>query len=350
MTTDFPQIKQTKGTFEARGVLFNMKAENAFKELKTRNNKQMRMCNLGLRLSDSEVMFLSLNGTEQDFVYFSKQGKKGEKPETEKVEWAKRERFTKDGYRLIGMGLALHKDEETKKNEEVKTFTQFDAIEYIHENAEDGMSVFVKGTIEFTSFEDKNNKGEFRKMTKFIPTNIYLAGEPIDFQNEKFEKMADFAQPVIYNGVRREAVGDTGTFKYLLDVATVSYKSYEEVPLDCTEVIASAMKDKMKVNQGITVTGKIESTQVVETETVEVWGEKSTVGKPKNTGRVILKVTGARPETINTEDYTKKIVDEYRTAVEEEKKSKNVKSEEFETQEAGWGDKSAVKEAAPAGW
>jgi hypothetical protein len=348
---DFPQIKETKGTFEVRGVLFNLKAENAFKEIVTTSGKKMRMSNLGLRLSDSEVMFISLNGMEQDNVYFSKQVKKGEKPVTEKVEWAKRDRWAEshDGYRLIGVGLALAKEsEDSDKNVPVVNYTPFDAVNEIQDSAQDGMSVFVKGKIEFSSYADKNNKDEIRHSTKFIPTAIYLAQKPIDFQATDFVKSAEFAQPVIFEKVNRESIPNSDNFRYTLDVATVGYKSYEEATLECTEVIATAMKSKMKPNQAITVTGRIESTQVVETETAEVWGEESKVGKPKNTGRVVLKVTGARPETINVEDYTKKIVDEYRTAVEAAKKSKEVKEGDFETQESGWGEKSAVKAEAPA--
>jgi hypothetical protein len=342
---EFEQLAQTKGTFVAKGKLFNLKSENAFKEIKTSNGKQMRMANIGLRIADGEVMYLSLNGMEKDFVYFSKKGEKGQKAVTEKVEWAKRNRFSKDGYRLIGIGLALHKDEETKKNEDVKTFEAFDAIEYIQENAEDNMSVTVKGTVEFSSFEDKNTK-EMKHGVKYVPTGMYLNGTEIDFQAEGFKKDAQFAQPVIFNAARKE------DDKFFLDVSVVGYKTIEDASLETTEQLAKIMKDKVKPFSGIILTGEIRSAQVVEEVVAEVWGERRDVGKAKTPSRVIMFVDGARPESVNTETYPKKAVEAYREACAAEKNKKASKNKDFESQEGGsesWGKKNDVA-VEESGW
>jgi hypothetical protein len=341
--SNFVQLKQTKGTFEARGVLFNLKSERAFTEKTVTGGKQMRFANIGLRIADGEVMFLSLNASEKDFVYFSKPAaKKGEKPTTEKVEWAKRERFHKEGYRLIGMGLALAKDAETGKNEDAVYLDPFDAVKHIEDHAEDGMSVFVKGNIEIQSFEDANTK-ELKKVTKYVPTGIFLAKEPIDFQNiEKFPKVADFALPVVFKAVRRETEGDNVSF--FIDFGFVGWKSYLEYSLETTETLAKVLKDKVKANTGITITGKIQSSSDVETVETEVWGERSNVGKQRTPARVVMMVTGARPETVDVDSYIKKELEAYIAACEEEAKNKANKKAGFESQESGsWGETSAVK-------
>lgn len=353
MTAEFVQLKQTKGTFEARGVLFGVKGERAFKEMTTTNGKKMIMINLGLRIADGETMYLSLNGMEKDFVYFSKMGKKGEKPVTEKVEWAKRKRFRKEGYRLIGMGLALEKDADTGKNKEVQYMEAFDAAEYLQEHAEDGMSVFVKGNIEFGSFEDKQTK-EIKKTTKFVPNGIYLNGTEINFQAADWKRESGFAQPVILTGVRREVGDDKDkTTSYFIDFATIGYKSYQESSIECTEALAKVLKDKVKPGTGITITGRIQSSQDVEPVTAEVWGEASTVGKAKTSARVSLLATGARPETMDIETYVSKELEAYRQACEVEKKTKESKKAGFESQASGaeaWGEKSEIQQPAESAW
>lgn len=334
-------LKQTRGTFEVHGILMGFKEEKAFSEIITRSNKKMRMMNLRLKISESEMMFLHLNGMEQEFVYFSKPVKGG-KPEMEKVDWVKRTRFSKEGYRLIGVGLGLTRGEDGKN--ELVTLTPFDAINYVETNGTDGISVFVKGTIEYSSYEDKNSK-EMKKATKFIPQAIYLSKNEIDFTSEKFVKQAEFAQPMVFTGVERTGDKD---FQYFINGSVIGYNSIEDISLETNESLAKQLKDKVKAFNGITVTGKIQSSQVVETVTAEVWGEASSVGKAKTPARVTMVVTGARPETLDTESYTKKSVELFRDECFEAKKAKNASS--FESQDGGdWGEKSKVSDTE-SGW
>lgn len=341
MANEFTQLKAMNGTFEARGVIFNMKSEHAFKEITMKNGKKMRMANIGLRISDGESMFLSMNGMEQEFVYFSKV-EKGQKTLTEKVEWAKKGRFNKEGYRLIGVGLALSK--EDGKNVATETFTQFDAVEHIQKHLEDGVSVFVKGKIEFGSYEDSKTK-EIKKTVKYVPNAIYLTKDPIDFQSEGFKKDAGFAQLALVNGIRKEE----NTF--YLDLGLVGYKSYDETTIEATEVLAKTMKEKIKIGSAIVLTGDIKTAQNVEVVTAEVWGEESKVGKAKSGGKVVMFATGARPETMDNETYAKKPLAEYLEFVEGFKKEKADKSAAFDTQEGGtgdWGAKSKVADTEDA--
>lgn len=336
------RLKATDGIFEVRGVIFGMKSEKAFKEFDTKNKKPMRIANIGLRISDSETMYLSLNGMVQEFVTFTK-SVPNEKPLVEKVAWDKVKSFKKEGFRMMGIGLALHKNEETGKNEEVKIMTQYDAIEYIKENLVDGASVYVKGKIEHGSFEDTATK-EVRKTTKFVPNGIYLNGVGIDFQNKETVKHAEFAQTLVFKeAVKRED-------KFFINCAIVGYNSYEEIEIEASEELATQMKNRLKPFNSITVTGVIKSVQDVETVTSEVWGESSTVGKAKSSGKTAIYATGARGETVNTETYAKKILAEYEEQILNIKKEKASKSASFETQNSDGEDWGKGKKSSDPAW
>ncbi len=346
-------LKQTKGSFELRGKLFGLRAEKAYKETTTKNGKPMRFLNFGVRVSATENVYLSLSAMEPDEVYFSKVGKKGDKPITEKFDYAKAKRndFERDGWKLIGMGLALHKNEEGTKNEDVKVYPQYDAIEEIMDSNLDGVSVFVKGTVEFGSYEDETTK-EVKKTQKYVPNAIYLAKTDIDFEDEKFEKYAEFVQPIIYIDAVKTVAEDKSVSCHLV-AASINYKDYQEFTLPCTEAIARLFKEKkLKSYCKINVTGHLQNDQIVEiVEEDDSWGEKSKMGKAKNFAKTILMVTGADKDSVNTEDYNVKSIEAFRAEVEAEKATKKNKSAGAETQEGGdWGKKGKVKSEDESGW
>jgi hypothetical protein len=332
------------GTFQARGKLFGVKGENTFKDITTKSNKSMRTMNLGLRLADGENMYLHLQGMEQEFVWFSKQGKNGEKPVTEKVEWKKRLSPKKD-FRIIGVNLGLVKDENGKN--ELTALTQFDAVEYIEEHATDEMSVFVKGNIEFSSYL---KDGDLKHATKFVPNAIYLAKEDIDFQAEKFEKEAEFVQNIIFTGVDRVKDEEGDTYKYFVNGSVVGYNVIEDIVLETTEALTKTFKDNIKSFNSITLTGKIKSTKGTLEVDANVWGEDVKVGKRTQSSRTSLFVIGARRESLENEKYSKKTVEAYREQCDELRRSKDAGS--FKSQDGGdWGKDSKDSKGDKAeGW
>lgn len=340
------KFAQTRGTFEARGKLFNLKSENAVREITTKGGKKMYILNIGLRISDSEVMYLSLNGMEQDAVYFGKRSeKKGEKPLQEKVEWAKRNRFKKEGFRLIGgVNFALEKDSETGKNVATQALHTFDFIEYVRDHADEleGASVFVKGNIEHGSYE---KDGSLKKTSKFIPNAIYLAKDEIDFQDDEFERQAEFEQNLVFNGIHKEGEEESATF--ILDAIVVGYRSVEDVSfeVDNSKGLADTIRKALKPFSAITMNGRIESTQAVDQVEGEVWGERSNMGRARNTARTTLRIVGALPETISTESHTRKIIEEYREIVSRLNEEKGKKEAAFQTQSGGWGETSKSSKA-----
>ena len=141
------QIRQTKSIFEVSGKIFNTKSEKAF----TESEKGWRNANLGLRISDSEVIFLQIKGGIKKEVYLSKPGKnKGDKGETTHVEWKDRFKAQRDGFKVMGVNLGLVKGEDGKNV--LVSMTEYDAWEYLKENLKDDMDVFITGDIEYSSY------------------------------------------------------------------------------------------------------------------------------------------------------------------------------------------------------
>jgi hypothetical protein len=335
------QIPQTKASFEARGTLFHVDSDNAFKI----SEKGWRTVNLGLRISDSEVMYITVKGGKRNTVWLSKPAeKKGEKSTTKEVDWADRHKEQRNGFKVIGVSLGLTKKADEPTKNEIVSMTEFDAFDYLKETAEDGMSVFVAGDIEHSSYV---KDGETKKITNFLVKRMYLTGEPIDFQAENFEKSAGFFQNGIVMGRREDKE------QYFLDLGYVGYGSFETVSVECTKVIFDAIKaNGVRPYNSIVFTGVLKTSQAVEEKETDTWGEKSNVGVAKNPARTTLLITGARGETLSKDTYTQKSVEKYLADVEEAAKEREKAKASFETQDAGkkkdavvtgsWGESSKV--------
>ena len=101
-------LPETKGAFQLKGVVSGMEKDTAFKEIKTKSGKPMRMLNFGTSYLDGETLYVNLQGMEQENVYFSKRAeKKGEKADTVKVPWTDRFSYNREGYRMIGKNMSF---------------------------------------------------------------------------------------------------------------------------------------------------------------------------------------------------------------------------------------------------
>lgn len=337
------QIVQTRAMFEVSGKLFNLKSEKAFS---VNDKGNWRTANLGLRISDSEVMFIQIKGGERKEVYLSKPGKnKGDKGEVTHVEWKDRFKAQRDGFKVMGVNLGLVKGEDGKNV--LVSMTEWDAWEYLKENAKDDMDVFITGDIEYSSYV-KEGETEVRHNQNFVAKKIYLSTNPIDFQSEKFEKRAGFSQnAIILNRINEKE-------QYFLEVGYVGYGSYETVALQCTQVMYDAIKSKnVRPYNSITLTGVLKTSQEVEqVKTEDTWGEKSTVGVPKSTAKTVLFVDGARGETLSKDTYTQKMIEKYLSDIQEAAEEKKSKESSFASQGGGsekkgedaWGAKGGVAE------
>ncbi|MCK5022699.1 MAG: hypothetical protein KAS04_00865, partial [Candidatus Aenigmarchaeota archaeon] len=161
-------IPETKGFFQLKGKVVGVGKENFYKEGKTRAGNPYRRISFGVQVSKNETFFVEIFGNIMENVYFSKRNE--DKTFTTKaVAWKDRKKFNKKDYSLIGMNLGLTKKEDSKGKavNDKQYMVDFDGCEHINENLKDGMSVFVKGKIQYGHYSD--DSGELKRTQKFIP-------------------------------------------------------------------------------------------------------------------------------------------------------------------------------------
>lgn len=269
-------LPETKGAFQLKAIVTGMEKDKAYKEIRTKSNREMRMLNFGATYEDGKTLYINLQGMEQENVYFSKRAeKKGDKPETAKVPWADRFTYNREGFRLIGKNIGVKKkiDSEGKTVNDKKVLTDFDACKEIKDNLKDGSSVFIRGNIDYSSFVDNN--GNKKTSTKLIPNQVSLCAD-IDFNDEKFEKQNDFNQVIIFMGIEQEkSDNDKPTGRFIVLAKIVTYSNIEDVEFVIEDTsLANKFRKSLKPYNAIKVSGHMIS--VTQTETVEnddEWGE-----------------------------------------------------------------------------
>ena len=275
-------LPETKGSFQLKGVVSGVEKENFYKEIKTKSNKDMRMINFGVGYAEGSTLYVNLQGMEQENVYFSKKAeRKGDKPETEKVPWADRFSYNRDGFRLIGKNIGVKKkvDENGKTVNDKKVMTDFDACKEVNDNLKDGASVFIRGSLDYSSFFDNN--GNKKTSTKLVPNQISLCSE-IDFNDENFTQQNDFIQVIVFMGIDQEKENDKPTGRFVVSAKVITYSNIEDVEFIIeNKDLANKFKKSLKPYNAIQVSGHmVASTQ---TETVEDdddnWGEEVSMEK-----------------------------------------------------------------------
>ena len=295
-------IQQTKGSFQIRGIVSGTDSDRFFKEMKTKTGKDMRMINFGVDYDKDKRVYVALNGMVKDEVYFSKKDEKG-KTTTQKVKWKDRNTFNKDGYRLIGVNVGVTKttDENGKEVNDKKTLVEYDACAEIGANLKDGASVFVRGTIEYSTYKDKHQ-------TKFIPNQVSLCKD-VDFEDEKFEPTADFEQVIIFMGI---TPNDNKT-KFTIEAKIVNYNSIEDAEfVTYNSKLAMTLKKNVKPYTAIKIYGHIDIIGGVEEveEQDDGWGESNPMQRVTSAFERELVIIGADKDSIDTEIYSEEIIEE----------------------------------------
>lgn len=321
-------LAETKGSFQLRGIVSGTKKDTFYSEKKTKNDKLMRKVNFGIEYEKGHTVYITLQGMEQDFVYFSTLDKETEKYVTEKVNWADRVTFNKEGYKIIGINCGLEKiaNEQGNMVNDKKSFVDFDACSYISQNLHDGDSIFVKGSIDISSFTDDN--GEKKTFLKLTPSQISLCSDPIDFDAENVQLVHEFKMPLVFTGIEKE-IDDNGnhTKRFVLSSKVVNYSSIEDYSFivdETREKFARMLNKKMKPYTYLETFGFIVSTMPVEeVEEDDEWGGKDPFVKPDNKAKMELIIDGANKETVDTEKYAEPLVIKALKAIEENNKAKN---------------------------
>lgn len=298
-------LQETKGSFQLRGVVTGTDKDSFYKEITTKSNKPMRMVNFGINIDKDKAVYVSLNGMEKDTVCFSKSEGKGKDRKTtvEKVKWNDRLSFKKDGFRPIGINLGLKKIVDAKGNEinDKATLFEYDACKHIHDNLTDDVSVFIKGKLEYSTYNDAHQ-------TKFVPNQVSLC-KPIDFDDENYEVLGNFEQTIVFMGIDRP---DKAEEKFIVTANIITYNSIEATEFIVENPKLAKNLKSLKPYTSIKVYGDIRVERDVD-EVVEEddgWGTSNPMDRVKSPTTRSLVITGADKESIDTELYSEEIIDE----------------------------------------
>lgn len=329
-------LQETKGTFELRGVVRGTDKDNFYKEIETKSGKVMKIVNFGADIEKDKTVYLSLNGFEKDKVFFST--KKDGKTITEQVAWKDRNSFKKKDYSLIGIRLGITKtiDQNGKEVNEKKNMTEFDACSFIGDNLKDDMSVYTRGKLEFSTYNDKH-------YTKFVPNQVSLC-KPIDFDEEDYAPVSNFEQTIIYTGINK------GDNEFVLSGKVIGYSSIEDVEFYITanrEKLAKAFK-KLRPYTAIKVYGNIVVEQEVETvDEDDEWGEPNPMDRISNPVQRKLYVTGAVKDSIDPNLYSEEDIE---TAIAKLKSDKQADKDYGSDDDDDWGTVGGVSSGDDDDW
>lgn len=330
-------LPQQKTEFQMRGIVTGVEKKNFFTNKKTKSGVDMNMLNFGIEFDDKQTAYLTLNGMERDSVYFYNSKDK----KTISVKWADRNKSQDEGYRMIGVNLGLERDEEDEGNIKY-TMTEYDAAKYASQHLQDEMSVFVKGSVEFDSYT--NDKGETKRSTKLIPSQVSLCSKPVDFEDEDFEMLADFKTNIVFDSIEQEK-DEAGkpTGRFIVNALNVGYATITNTEFVIEDAkLASNFKKNLKQYNAIEVTGKFKSTVITETvEETDDWGEKSSFDKVSVPRKFEMVICGAKPASIDRETYTEDNIAEAKRAIlNKDKAEKSFGENKKDNDKAPWGDDS----------
>ena len=311
-------LPETKGKYQLKGIVSGVDKEGFYKERKTKTGKDMRNIKFSMTYNNKDCPFNSyLNGMPMDNVYFSKKNKDG-KTETEKVSWSERYLFKKEGFKLIGVKTGITKiaNSEGKLVNDIKHLTAFDCCKELDQNLKDGMSLFTKGSIDFSSFVD--DKGNKRSSVKLVPNQLSLCSE-INFDSKDYKQQNNFSQTIIYMGIEQEKDdSEKPTGRYIVLAKIVTYKSIEDAQFFIeNKNLANTFRKKLKPYYSIHVSGcmvaRIEKESVIEDE--DNWGEEDAMEKVNRPVTYEFIITGAKGNTIEKELYSEEKIAEAIAAI-----------------------------------
>lgn len=300
------KLPQTKGEFKISGLTTGTKkGDKFFNNKKTKKGVDMNLLSFGVETNKDATVYVSLNGMVRDEVFFYKRPEeKGQKGTTKKIAWVDRYKFNEEGYKLIGLNIGVTKKLNDKGQEvnDNKMLTEFDACKQVADNLQDGQSVFIRGNIDYSSY--KNDKGDVKRATKFVPNQVSLCGD-IDFDKEGFEENNTFKQTIIFESVEMDTT-DKDDPKARVTAKIVTYNTIETAEFIVkNKGLYNTFKKKLKPYSSITVWGTI-SNRVIKEEVSEedVWGEENKFDKVGGSSIRELIITGADPNSIDEETYS----------------------------------------------
>lgn len=320
-------IPQTSGSFQLRGIVKGVDKDNFYKEGTTKNDGNYRRVNFGVDINKDQTVYVELFGSTKDAVYFSKAEGTGKDKttEVEKVDWSKRFDFKKDGFKLIGVNVGITKttDKNGKEVNDKKTLVEYDACKYIGENLQDDMSVYVRGKLEYSTYNDKHQ-------TRYSIQQVSLCKD-IDFENAEYKPVGNFEQVVVYMGIEKQED------HFVVSAKIVGYNSVEDTEFVVKNPKLANNLRKLKPYTSIKVFGDIEvknDTEMIEEED-DGWGTPNPMERISNPTVRLLVINGAEKESINTDTYSEELIESALTKINN---SKTADKDYGDNDDDGWGD------------
>lgn len=319
-------LPQTKGTFQVRGKVVGTDKDKFYIEKMTKNNKPWRSINFGVQFDSEKTLYVGTNGMERDNVYFCKKIEDG-KTDKKVIPWKDRFNYHEEGYRMIGVNVGVEKttDENGNTVNNKKTLTDYDSCKEISDHLRDDMSVFVKGNLEFSTYQDSHR-------TKFVTSQVSLTKDDVDFEKEEFHPVADFTQMIVFMGVTPNKEKTRAT----VEAKIVTYDTIEDAEFIIEDMnLARMFAKQLKPYTGIKVWGRISvEKDTEEVETTDCWGKKNNMDKVNSPTIRELIIEGADPNSIDTGTFTESEIDK---AIEEMKAAKAAENEFGGSENGGWG-------------
>lgn len=319
-------LPQTKGTFQVRGKVVGADKDKFYIEKMTKNNKPWRSINFGVQFDSEKTLYVGTNGMERDNVYFCKKIEDG-KTDKKVIPWKDRFNYHEEGYRMIGVNVGVEKttDENGNTVNNKKTLTDYDSCKEISDHLRDDMSVFVKGNLEFSTYQDSHR-------TKFVTSQVSLTKDDVDFEKEEFHPVADFTQMIVFMGVTPNKEKTRAT----VEAKIVTYDTIEDAEFIIEDMnLARMFAKQLKPYTGIKVWGRISvEKDTEEVETTDCWGKKNNMDKVNSPTIRELIIEGADPNSIDTGTFTESEIDK---AIEEMKAAKAAENDFGGSGNNGWG-------------
>lgn len=294
-------LPQTRGSFEMAGKVTGTQRSNFYNEKETKNGAMRRVLSFGVQTSNENTFYVDLAGMPRDKVYFFRRADKDKGIEKDKKEVAWKDRLTyvaPEGYDMIGVKVGVTKktNESGKVINDNKTLTDFDAAKEISENLHDGDNVYVRGNIEYSTYNGKHQ-------IRFVLTQVSLSSKGIDFDAEGFEELALFTQTIVYTGCHKSDEGD----EVVVDAKIVNYNTIEDAEFFIdykantqNKVLADSIRKRLKPYTSFECFGPIVNQQKVEeVETENIWGGPNKMKRQSTPAVRKLYIEGVNPDSFD---------------------------------------------------
>lgn len=295
-------VAQTKNTFKIKGIVFGEKGRNFYTE-----DKNKRTISFGVNINQGKPLYCRLQGFTKDSVYYSNNDRAN--PQTVQVSWANRMKAPKTGFEVIGIKIGLEIDESGKNI--TKSMTEYDAARYLSEHLHDGDSVTILGEIEYYT----GNDGTVKRT--YVPKQIYLEREAIDFDDVNFKEKALFSQTLVYTDLEKET-DENGkqTGRVIMSGYNVAYQNIAKVNFVLTGKPlekAAAIRKRLKAFNAVNISGYISATtnvDEVKTSSDEDWGTPNELTQKRINAPVVIEFVAdwVDPDSIDEDRYDEQII------------------------------------------